>query len=395
MRARSPRACSGRCARRATRSSGPTSCSSATARKRRRSTRARPLPVFDDLKPGEIRGWLMGVGGDTPRPIPRTDEEGRAIGYWRSFEVMQLDVTSSNRSAHDGSEHLSSLREPYLSELARRVGFDYARLTGLESIGTALRDTRFAQRRPVPTELNWLPILAALVLLALHFRPDRNPSRDRIAAPTLSRPLHRSPDPHRGTGDRPAGPREASRLSSASSRRRRSSCCSSCTACACHARTSPRRSCTGGCTSRFSRPRSFSFRCWAGAREGVSVATAPGRCGGRAVPVRVAIDGAVVDRVHLDGARQRRRHRDLRRGVEPDRHRADAGDRRLPRPGARRRRLALGRLEDRRCSCCCPSCSATCAGRGSATGPRGARACWRSRIAAPSCSRCTARSPPP
>jgi mxaL protein len=134
----------------------------------------RPLPLFDDLKPGEARGWLMGVGGDTPRPIPRTDEDGRAIGYWRSYEVMQLDVTSTNRSVHDGSEHLSALREPYLKELARRVGFDYARLTGLESIGSALRDTRFARRRPVPTQLNWLPILTALVLLALHFRPDRS-----------------------------------------------------------------------------------------------------------------------------------------------------------------------------------------------------------------------------
>jgi mxaL protein len=134
----------------------------------------RPLPLFDDLKPGETRGWLMGVGGDTPRPIPRTDEDGRAIGYWRSYEVMQLDVTSTNRSVHDGSEHLSALREPYLKELARRVGFDYARLTGLESIGSALRDTRFARRRPVPTQLNWLPILTALVLLALHFRPDRS-----------------------------------------------------------------------------------------------------------------------------------------------------------------------------------------------------------------------------
>jgi mxaL protein len=135
---------------------------------------ARPLALFDDLKPGEVRGWLMGVGGDTLRPIPRTDEEGRAIGYWRSFEVMQSNFASSNRSAHDGTEHLSALRETYLKGLARQVGFDYARLSGLDSIGSALRDQRFAQRRPVPTQLGWLPILAALVLLALHFRPDRS-----------------------------------------------------------------------------------------------------------------------------------------------------------------------------------------------------------------------------
>jgi mxaL protein len=134
---------------------------------------SRQLPLFDDLKVGQIRGWLMGVGGDTPRPIPRTDEEGRPIGYWRAFEVMQLDYGSRNRSANDGREHLSALREPYLRDLAQRVGLDYARLSSLDAMSEAMLDQRFAARRPIPTELQWLPLLAALFLLLAYFRPDR------------------------------------------------------------------------------------------------------------------------------------------------------------------------------------------------------------------------------
>jgi mxaL protein len=138
---------------------------------------SRQLPLFDDLKAGQIGGWLMGVGGDTPRPIPRTDDEGRPIGYWRAFEVMQLDYGSTKRSANDGREHLSALREPYLRDLAVRVGFDYARLSNLDSMSEAMRDKRFAARRPIPTELQWLPLLAALILLIVYFRPDRTALR--------------------------------------------------------------------------------------------------------------------------------------------------------------------------------------------------------------------------
>ncbi len=138
---------------------------------------SRQLPLFDDLKPGQIRGWLMGVGGDVPRPIPRTDDDGRPIGYWRAFEVMQLDYSSTKRSVNDGREHLSALREPYLRDLALKVGFDYARLTNLDSVGAAMRDRRFAARRPIPTELQWVPLLGALLLLLVYFRPDRSPLR--------------------------------------------------------------------------------------------------------------------------------------------------------------------------------------------------------------------------
>lgn len=153
------------------------------------------LPLFDDLKRGEVHGWLVGVGGYTPRRIPRTDDDGRSIGYWRSDEVIQPDdLVNDNNSATAGGtpntpgtssgapsrratshEELSELREPHLRTLAQEVGFEYTHLTSLESIDAAMQDSRFARRRPAPTDLGWMPTLAALLMLAIRFRPSVRP----------------------------------------------------------------------------------------------------------------------------------------------------------------------------------------------------------------------------
>ena len=126
------------------------------------------LAPFDDLKPGETAGWLLGAGGDTLKPIPHTDDDGHRLGYWRADEVIQIDA-SRTRAA---GEHLSNLREPHLKAIARQLGFEYARLGAAAVMKAAMSDPRAAHRRPVPTELNWLPALGALALLVLRFRPD-------------------------------------------------------------------------------------------------------------------------------------------------------------------------------------------------------------------------------
>lgn len=130
------------------------------------------LPRFDDLKPGAIRGWLLGVGKHTPRPIPKTDPDGRPLGFWSADEVIQPDHAPSQDTPGLSREHLSALREAYLRGLARELGLEYGHLTDEASLGQAMRDTRFARRVPVPTDLSWLPAALALLVLAVHFGPD-------------------------------------------------------------------------------------------------------------------------------------------------------------------------------------------------------------------------------
>jgi mxaL protein len=139
------------------------------------------LPLFDDLKRGGTRGWLIGVGGYVPRRIPRTDDEDKPIGFWRADEVVQRDESPGAANSQSGAgghgksrtpshEQLSEVREPHLRSLAREVGFEYAHLDRLESVGAAMTDPRFANRKSAPTDLGWIPALGALLLLAMRFR---------------------------------------------------------------------------------------------------------------------------------------------------------------------------------------------------------------------------------
>ena len=127
------------------------------------------LAMFDDLKRGDIGGWLVGVGGYTPRPIPRTDADGRPIGFWHADEVVQRDPQSTGRTAAASHEHLSEVREPYLRKLARQVDFDYLHMSSLDSIREAMLHPRFAERRRAPTDFAWLAAIAALITLVLGF----------------------------------------------------------------------------------------------------------------------------------------------------------------------------------------------------------------------------------
>ncbi|HEX4509672.1 MAG TPA: MxaL protein, partial [Burkholderiaceae bacterium] len=139
------------------------------------------FPMFEDLAPGQVGGWMLGVGGSTPRPIPRTDEDGHRIGWWRPQDVFQRDPVPGQPPSN---EHLSSLHDTHLRTLATQVGFDYASLEEPADLGKALQDARLARKTRVPTDLAWLPALAALALLAWSYRPwlrMRRPGRQALS----------------------------------------------------------------------------------------------------------------------------------------------------------------------------------------------------------------------
>jgi mxaL protein len=116
-----------------------------------------------------VAGWLIGVGGDVPSRIPKSDAEGRQSGFWTAESVVQ-DPQLPIGSSH---EHLSSLREPYLKKLATQTGLSYRRLESVDSLANAVLDRRFAHRRPASTRVNWVAALLALLVLAGTYSPDR------------------------------------------------------------------------------------------------------------------------------------------------------------------------------------------------------------------------------
>jgi mxaL protein len=149
-------------------------------------------PVHPTLRPRfrgqavEAGGLIAGIGGSKPVPIPYLDEDDQVIGYWEQDEVLQVDRHSLGRPSTQGAEamagidgsdlkeriargteHLSSLRESYLQQLAAETGLDYLRATTNEIFVRTLLDSRYANRQPVETNVAWIP--AALSLLCLMY----------------------------------------------------------------------------------------------------------------------------------------------------------------------------------------------------------------------------------
>lgn len=126
-------------------------------------------PPMQDISAGEVRGWLIGVGGELPARIPRFDADGRRIGTWAAADVVQRFGPGAPGTDH---EHLSELREPHLQSLAKLLGLGYRRLSDPDAVADAMLDPSLARREPVATDLRWLPALLGLALLVLRFRPD-------------------------------------------------------------------------------------------------------------------------------------------------------------------------------------------------------------------------------
>ena len=145
----------------------------------------RHRPAFDD-KPGEVGGLIVGVGGTTPVPIPKSDPAGRPLGFWAADEVLQTDPRSQGRDASvrgetmtedadsmpavglgatPGTEHLSSLREPYLRLLAAENGLGFHRLLEPQGLAEAMQTRALA--RPVLARVDMRVPLAALALALL------------------------------------------------------------------------------------------------------------------------------------------------------------------------------------------------------------------------------------
>lgn len=143
-----------------------------------------------DNAPPRVQGLLVGVGGDALVPIPKFDMEGNDLGVWDEEEVRQLSIPASSAGNADeqmraeaaqrlkrGTEHLSSLKESHLRELASEAGIAYSRLTTPESLVQALQRPELARSRPVDTDLRWALAGIALLALALCYLPA--PKRGR------------------------------------------------------------------------------------------------------------------------------------------------------------------------------------------------------------------------
>jgi mxaL protein len=127
-------------------------------------------------------GLIVGVGGNALRPIPKYDPTGHPIGVWGPGEVMQTPPQpgwiepdrSTTPSDAVGTEHLSSLKESHLRDLASLTGLRYARLESSTDVTDLLQDEQATRTRLVPVDVRAALAAIALALLLFAVAPIRH-----------------------------------------------------------------------------------------------------------------------------------------------------------------------------------------------------------------------------
>jgi mxaL protein len=145
---------------------------------------APPLPAYGapifEGKNGDVLGLILGAGGYEPAPIPKFDDRGREIGFYGADEVPHESrfglppAGVEQREGYNprnapfggamtiGAEHLSSVREPYLRQLAETTGLIYAHLEKLDGLASTLLSV--ARPRPSLAPVDLRPAFAAAAL---------------------------------------------------------------------------------------------------------------------------------------------------------------------------------------------------------------------------------------
>lgn len=143
-------------------------------------------PKFDG-RPGEVRGVIVGAGDYGLSPIPKFDEKGREIGFIGVDEVPHENRSglpppnAEEREGYNprnapfggtvaaGEEHLSSVREPYLKELAGVTGLAYRHLERLTDLGAAIMLAGTPRPSIAPLDLRrWFSGAAVACLTTLY-----------------------------------------------------------------------------------------------------------------------------------------------------------------------------------------------------------------------------------
>jgi mxaL protein len=135
-------------------------------------------------KPGEVKGLIVGVGGKALSPIPKFDEQGREIGVYGPNDVLQESRFGlpppgvENRPGYHprnapfgvmpaGNEHLSSVKEEHLREIARTTGLGYAVFGSPEEILQNFESVARPREVEIAADIRPYPEGFALLFLVL------------------------------------------------------------------------------------------------------------------------------------------------------------------------------------------------------------------------------------
>jgi mxaL protein len=137
----------------------------------------------------QVKGMIVGVGGDQLSPIPKFDAKGQRQGFYKPDDVPhrssfgESDLNPEKIQGYNarnapfgseaatGDEHMSRLHESYLRQLAAESGLQYHRLTDADGLDQALQRAEFAKSSEQNVDISWRYAgLALLLLVAMYVK---------------------------------------------------------------------------------------------------------------------------------------------------------------------------------------------------------------------------------
>jgi mxaL protein len=136
-------------------------------------------------KVGDVKGLIVGVGGQQKSPIPKYDEDGRQIGVYGPSDVPQdnrigqAPPGADKREGYNprnapfgampegGDEHLSSVRSAHLKDLARNTGLTYTELQKTPGLAGPLLASTSIRTIATSTNMGYVPAFVALISMVV------------------------------------------------------------------------------------------------------------------------------------------------------------------------------------------------------------------------------------
>lgn len=143
---------------------------------------------------GKVKGFVVGVGGATPRPVPRLDAENNVSGYWTAVDAVRegfypnlSELVKDEKTARElertGAfdevrEHESALNEDYLKLVGGSAGLRYLAATSARQVAAGIADAAIARHEKAERDVRLVFGLAsALCVLVGWVRQNRASER--------------------------------------------------------------------------------------------------------------------------------------------------------------------------------------------------------------------------
>ncbi len=130
----------------------------------------------------KAKGLLLGVGGETPQPIPRLDGSNQIIGYWTQEEAVLegnhpnllafVKTLQPGEKAQDGmldevSEHLSAFNRNLIQAAAQAGDTTFMHVKTPAEAMSAMKNSTFQKDAQAERDARWMFALMSMVLVLL------------------------------------------------------------------------------------------------------------------------------------------------------------------------------------------------------------------------------------